>query len=359
MKVFLSWSGELSHAIAEAFLEWLPAVLQTVDPFLSSDSIDKGSRWGTELVDALESSGFGILFLTRENVQSPWVAFEAGALSRGFSSGRVCPVLVDLEAQELTGPLADFQVSSILKDDMHKLVSAINRAANEFSIDNSRLSRLFEAIWPELETAVNQVLLANADKHKATEKEAPSSRTFQLLASRGSLINPADRSRNVSFKVDSINTVFESLAESLRETSGEDAARTAFADAGRKMAQSFGERIAEQWGIEYPDASLNDLISKWCAFDSDVGFGRLVNELNSDSDSDDLHGAIRLVDNFQVYKRTGRSHADCSLMHGYIEGVLEAFTSGFPVRVECDKGECPLTRRMKRDCVFNVTTVDE
>ena len=36
MKIFISWSGTTSRAVAEALHAWLPKVLQGVEPFLSA-----------------------------------------------------------------------------------------------------------------------------------------------------------------------------------------------------------------------------------------------------------------------------------------------------------------------------------
>ena len=41
MKVFISWSGELSKNIAEVIKKWLPCIIQSVEVFFSPDDIEK------------------------------------------------------------------------------------------------------------------------------------------------------------------------------------------------------------------------------------------------------------------------------------------------------------------------------
>ena len=67
MKVFISWSGNKSHKVGLVFREWLPAVIQSLEPYVSSEDIDKGARWSSDIAKELEDSTFGILcinFLT-------------------------------------------------------------------------------------------------------------------------------------------------------------------------------------------------------------------------------------------------------------------------------------------------------
>ena len=86
MKVFISWSGNQSKAIASEFKEWIPAVIQAVKPYFSFNDINKGSRWATEISLELEQSKVGLTCLTRENLEALWIMFEAGALSKSIES---------------------------------------------------------------------------------------------------------------------------------------------------------------------------------------------------------------------------------------------------------------------------------
>lgn len=82
VKVFISWSGDISLKVATVFRDWLPSVIQSIEPYVSSEDIDKGARWSTDIAKELENSTFGILCDTKENIEAPWLSFEAGALSK-------------------------------------------------------------------------------------------------------------------------------------------------------------------------------------------------------------------------------------------------------------------------------------
>ena len=109
MKVFLSWSGDLSHKVAVVLRDWLPSVIQSIEPYVSSEDIDKGARWSTDIAKELEASAFGVLCVTQENLESPWLNFEAGALSKTVDKSRVCPFLYGVKRSEIKGPLLQFQ----------------------------------------------------------------------------------------------------------------------------------------------------------------------------------------------------------------------------------------------------------
>ncbi len=90
MTVFISWSGALAKAVAQLLDSWLPDVIQGVKTWLSTEDIDKGSIWSGKINEAL-STTVGILCVTQENRNAPWLLFEAGGLSKGLTKARVCP----------------------------------------------------------------------------------------------------------------------------------------------------------------------------------------------------------------------------------------------------------------------------
>lgn len=68
--IFISWSGERSKWVAEALHSWLPKVIQSSRPWLSTQDIEKGTRGLSEMSNALNGMGFGISCLTPENLQA-------------------------------------------------------------------------------------------------------------------------------------------------------------------------------------------------------------------------------------------------------------------------------------------------
>lgn len=159
MKVFISWSGELSHKVALALRDWLPSVIQTVEPYVSSEDIDKGARWSSDIATELEKSSFGILCVTRQNLEAPWVHFEAGALSKSVDKSRVSPLLFGLKRSEVKGgPLLQFQSTLAEPEDLRKLMLSLNSTCEPPLLEEQRLNAIFDVWWPQLEKKFNALL---------------------------------------------------------------------------------------------------------------------------------------------------------------------------------------------------------
>ena len=128
MKVFISWSGKTSLGVAQQLREWLPCVINSLEPYVSSEDIDKGARWSTDIAKELEDSTFGILCVTKDNLEASWLSFEAGALSKTMEKAFVTPFLFDIKRSEVQGPILQFQSTVFEKEDIKKMVKTLNKA---------------------------------------------------------------------------------------------------------------------------------------------------------------------------------------------------------------------------------------
>lgn len=156
MKVFISWSGERSQILAKALHVWLPLVLHYVQPWLSEADVAAGDRWAQTIAQELESSNFGVICVTPENLNSPWVLFEAGALAKSMQGSKVIPLLFGLEFSDISGPLAQFQAKKLDRSGFAEVVHSINQSAPE-PIPDDREKQLFTALWPELEKRLEDI----------------------------------------------------------------------------------------------------------------------------------------------------------------------------------------------------------
>jgi hypothetical protein len=156
MNIFLSWSGESSKAVASALHEWLSLVFPDASFWLSTRDIQAGERWGSELDRQLESTHFGIVCVVQGNLLAPWLLFEAGALSKSVTAGRVVPYCFGLAPDEVTGPLSRFQSVSADEAGTRKLVETINLHLERRRPEGS-LAKTFEKWWPDLKRGLEGV----------------------------------------------------------------------------------------------------------------------------------------------------------------------------------------------------------
>lgn len=178
MKVFISWSGKRSEALAKALREWFPLVLHFVEPWLSQSDIQAGERWSVQVAKGLESCNFGVLCVTRDNLNSPWILFEAGALAKSMEDGRVIPLLLDLDLKEISGPLAQFQAKKAEISGIKELIFDLNKTG-QTPVPDQQLEKLFSALWGDLEKQIADILKTGT----STKQTRPQGEILEELVS--------------------------------------------------------------------------------------------------------------------------------------------------------------------------------
>jgi hypothetical protein len=155
--IFISWSGPRSKHVASALRQWLPDVIDSARPWMSTSDIDKGTRGIEEISKALDTIEVGISCLTPENLTAPWLLFEAGALSKRIGNkSRLCTYLLGgLKNVDIPQPLGMFQHTVPEKSETRRMLDSINEAINPTEPVN--LERRFEKWWPDLEDAIGKM----------------------------------------------------------------------------------------------------------------------------------------------------------------------------------------------------------
>ena len=181
MRVFLSWSGDASHALAEALHGWLPTALPFVDPWMSSKDLAKGTRQDEELAKKLDRTGHSIACVTPGVQGSPWVNFEAGAISKLVGESHVYPLLLGVSVEDLRDlPLGRFQCTDAKKqEDVLRLLRSIN-AQHASPIPNEKLRRDMSNLWPALRDKIKGIERSQAGTRDPEEVPWTSTADYEI-----------------------------------------------------------------------------------------------------------------------------------------------------------------------------------
>ena len=220
MKIFISWSGSKSQEVAKILKQWIPCVIQSVEPYFSSADIDKGARWSTDIAKELQDASFGILCVTKDNLSSSWLNFEAGALSKSIEQSKVCPFLVDLKPSDITdSPILQFQMANATRDDVFKLFKSINQNLGDSKLNEDVLSTTFNTFWPKIEDALKSVSsitdVANTTKKASKDVQAPIEEILELVRYQHKLLKTPEELLPAEYLLDILKRTNRKLPRDL------------------------------------------------------------------------------------------------------------------------------------------------
>jgi len=118
--------------------------------------LDKGAKWRQIISGELRDSDFGIVCLTPENLESPWLLFEAGALSKKEDS-HVCTYLFDVQNESVKDPLSQFQHTLADEKETFDLLKTMNRTLGSKGLGENHLQETFQVWWPKLKKKLEEV----------------------------------------------------------------------------------------------------------------------------------------------------------------------------------------------------------
>jgi hypothetical protein len=195
LKIFISWSGLLAKEVTRALKAWLPKMFDHIDPWASDTDIHAGTR-GLDAIQArLNESSFGIIVVTAENMEKPWLNFEAGALSKSLDGDitKVIPLLVGFDniEQLRTSPLNQFQATVLDKAGMQKVCRSIAAA---IGLDLLTIEDRYDWAWPDLEKRI-----AKANEDAGNQPKLPEPDEKDLLRDLLTSVRNLERAQSAAF----------------------------------------------------------------------------------------------------------------------------------------------------------------
>lgn len=140
---------------------------------MSDLDIESGQDWNSRITGELINAKFGIICVTPENQERPWLNFEAGAISKQVNADetRVAPLLIDFNSPaDLTGPMTKFHSRLSNAEGIRRLIFDMNTQLQE-PLKEEILGRTFLALWPQLETQLLEINSAHPEKRAARRDE--------------------------------------------------------------------------------------------------------------------------------------------------------------------------------------------
>ena len=224
MKIFVSWSGELSRRIAEVLNKWIPCIVQSVEVFFSPEDIEKGDNWDKVISKELSECKYGIICLTPDNTTAPWINFEAGAIAKSLDS-KVSALMINIKPSDIKGPLSRYQATRFDKDDFFQLITAINKTLDT-PLESAILQNTFNTIWTSLEKEAISIIEEYSKKNnieiakgkKDQSENEPMEEILQLLRNQSTLLSDPEKILPMEY----IDCVFRRFSERYRDLYADD-----------------------------------------------------------------------------------------------------------------------------------------
>lgn len=153
-RIFLSWSGQRSKAVAVELRSLIVDLCPEARPWMSEQDLASGRKWDTEIESVLRESSSGVICVTRDNLQSPWLYFELGMLRAKLGpDASLCPYLIGIEPTELGGtPLQSFQAKRAVAEETARMIEDL--AGDVAGLKQPTASAVAER-WTAISTAIS------------------------------------------------------------------------------------------------------------------------------------------------------------------------------------------------------------
>lgn len=232
--------------MADALREWLPAVLHGIDPWVSDKDIGKGTEWFPALQGMLSKTQFCLICVTPENVHSPWIYYEVGAIALGHKDARIYPFLVGVDPKELGGgPLTQWQCTTPDREDTWLLIEALNKDVLDSRNSHSKLKEAYDTAWPDLDAILRPLSEAPVKEEPKDTSDDPEQTAWTTLSDEA-------KTMLVAVSKDDQGTLID----------GSDMGGTEFLTGGKNLIPDQSPRTIARWKSALSQLETNELIEE-------------------------------------------------------------------------------------------------
>ena len=153
--IFISWSGEYSKNIGNALNDLLKNCLPNTKTFFSPN-IEAGKKWFAEIEHNLNDADAGLLIVTPDNLNQPWLLYEAGAIAGSLGEKKAIPLLIGFASTDITGPLSALQAKHLDKNNLKSIIKQLNQ---DFKcVEQSVCDNYFDKFYDDFEKEMNTII---------------------------------------------------------------------------------------------------------------------------------------------------------------------------------------------------------
>lgn len=154
-KVFMGHCGDESREVAELLVTFMKKIFPGLEDHYS-ENIPGGKKFFDIILKNLSECNCGVFCITKDNCDSPWIHFEAGALSIPISDDKaIIPFLFDIKdikkknGEDFASPLKGYQFAFEHKQGVLTLLKGINEKS-EPKLSVKELTRKRDKHWSAL-----------------------------------------------------------------------------------------------------------------------------------------------------------------------------------------------------------------
>lgn len=293
--------------------------------FLYADDILAGEKHEEIVPIALKNCELVVLIESPEAIASEWVQNELTL------------------AHENKKPLIELQISACTPEQLDNIIYRFGNT-NRITVYNNQFAVVLPLFLKSVEVKLPKPTAQESTKSKDSA-EPVTEKVFDYDAETGSMFNPDDGMRNVSFRQDTFLTMMRTIYDKI----GRENAYDVFFECGKTCGRNFGKLLNDTW--KKSRISFSEKLDKWCEFDSQVGWGKFVSNIELDEENGTLTGNLTIKDCFFVDDEN--QYEVCSYIKGYCTGVIEQLIRN-QVKLTCTGKGCPMKNSFKSECVFNI-----